>query len=313
MRNSSVRCKGWVGGLVRRRGEVSTCVVVASLLVVMSGCTSARLNHFKSFAETGIAYADASDQLLRAAGALTIDETSQKLVLARSEGSLPPAQLESSIKRANEQDRRYLATLRDIQKHGKLMRNYFVAINTLATSGAPDSIGESAANMYGAMAQLGNQLRGTNVLGQGRPTLKAAVTFVVGRFQVKTLEDELKARSALLERELALQEALMEQLAAAMQAKLASQLAGDESALVVVPYTANANLPKDWTKQRARVLTAGASVDAANAAAKSAQKLRKAFVKLVENRYELADYQLVLQDLNEVVALVELIQTQTGN
>ncbi len=303
-------------GVFGLRFMLVACIAPLALLCPQ-GCTSARLNQFKNFAAAGIAYVDAADAVLNEAGDLVVDEDSDNLIMTRDH--LSEAQRTSTIQKFNDQDQRYLKILYDIRRHNRLLRDYFVALAELAGREARSQIGKSTKSLYDSLSKL-HQAIGKAQIKDGKAIgtlMEPAVTLAVAQFQQAALEEELRERAQLIERELALQHAAMKAVARVMKSRLESTLTADESTKIVLPYAGKGTppvdkLPRTWKADRRRILKARVSSDSVDAVEKVARRLQSNFVKLVNNEFDLDDLHLMIQDMNDVIALMEMLQDDTS-
>ena len=109
--------------------------------------------------------------------------------------------------------------------------------------------------------------------------IPSVVPIVVASLKAKTLEKELQARGALIERELALQQALFTALAQEIKTDLTVELSEREIDEVIKPFASNSEVPNDWAATREDVLSAMVASQNAGAAA-TANELRLSFQKL---------------------------------
>jgi hypothetical protein len=270
-------------------------------------CSSVHINQFKNFSQAGIAYSEAANVVLKEAGRTVIDESSDTLILVRH--TLTEDERKGEITRKNKNDREFLDIFADIGRHASLLRDYFSALGALAESGAPTQIGKSAGALYGALSNLHSKIENASIAGKPvKDLMEPVVTLTIAQIQLAALEKELKERGAAIERELALQHAAMKAVSEGMKGRLEAVLKSRESTEVVLPYIGEGRppknqLPKSWSKRRREILAAMASVESLTAAAEAANKLKMSFETLIKNEFSLGDLQLLLQDINRVVAV----------
>ena len=282
-------------------------VISMAVLATLPACQSARVNQFEEFSKVGGAYVEAADAVFGEARRAVIKESSDTLMLTRSARSME--QRKQDLESNDARDLQFLAVLKDIQKHNRLLRDYFAALGALAESDAPTEIGTSAQSVYGALAKLSPEIEKASIGGSAiKDLIKPAIKMIVAAFRHAALEKELNDRAALIERELALQDAAMQAVAEGLKARLVELNTSRKAQDVDLPYIQDGTLPKKWAERRYELLDATSSSEAATAAADAASKLRLAFQALVRNEFSAADLQLILQDIGEVLELIELLK-----
>jgi hypothetical protein len=291
--------------LCRNMAAVALLIAAISL----AGCTTtARINQFKDFSTVGVAYTKALDPLLDSAGEAAIDANS--LVL---EKAFPTLKKEDAVTRATELDkhnnllRERLAVLNDIKLHAHLLRSYFQALGSLAESDAAEGIGTGASEIVNQLGKISPKIEAAKIgTASVADFVGPVVKIAVKNFQMAALDRELAARSAVIERELELQSAALQAITRIMRADLKYQSNMKMYKEVYAPYSKDASLPKDWIKKRKVNLTSEVSVSAADAAAKAAKDLKRAFISLVEGGFTSSDIPAIINDINAILDMVEL-------
>ncbi len=292
----------------RPPGLKGMLLVTALVCGLNYGCTTARVNYFKSFAEAGTAYSDAVSTLTQQSGQVAIDADS--LILMKARDDLQPSERGPTIVEHDNLLRERLRILGMVRRHAQLLRSYFVSLAALANSDAPSGIGTSTEGVINALGGLNREIGEAKVGGEPIAKFaKGAATIIVAQFQNAALENELKLRSKAIEREIDLQQAAFDAIAAQVRTDLQIALNRQESLEVVDPFKEpNKNLPGDWLTRRREILSANLSLEAITAAADAARNLKSSFVALVENRFSPVDYQAMVKDISEIVTLIEMIQ-----
>jgi hypothetical protein len=122
------------------------------------------------------------------------------------------------------------------------------------------------------------ELGGINIASK----IPAVVKFAVRRMRSKALEQELRERGEIIEREIALQEAALAAVNQMMQTDRQALIKAGSAELVSSPFARAPELPEAWLERRRRMLTIESRVPSADAAVKAAAKLREAFIALME-------------------------------
>jgi signal transduction histidine kinase len=284
------------------------CSLLLAAAVGLPACTTARIGQFERFADAGVAYAGAVDALSLEAVNAAVDADSA--VLARARGSLTVDERARTVLEHNDLLRQRVELMRDLQRHAALLQGYFLGLAALAESDAADTIAAETESLAESIEVLGARIRNESVGGEPLGDLAgAAAGIAVARFQREALEHELRARAALLERELELQRVAMEAIADELRTDLTAILGQRELEEVVEPYrSSSSSLPRSWAQRRREILAATTAADSVDAAASAAAGLKRSFRALVENHYTLADYRAVLSDVNAIITLLEYVR-----
>lgn len=298
--------RGWLPPVV------GVLLLVASLQF-LGGCAAARLTQFHNFAQAGTAYTKASQVVLDEAGSAAIQEDS--LVLEKNREGLTTAEARRNfINGQNQELRKRLALLEDIGRHGRLLQSYFETLAVLSDPKAPDSLGTAAQGVFNSIAALSPAIKDASLGGvKIGDRIPQATNFVVQVFKQKALENELKARSAAIERELALQEAAFAVITSTLEADLTVQLQLQETQDVIEPFASPKDLPKGWATRREEILRAKVAAGSSKAAQEAAAKLRESFVALVENRLSEPSIADIIAAINSMLKSVEAIKKATPN
>ncbi len=277
------------------------------MALVLAGCTTARVNQFKQFAEAGIAYVEAVDALTREAADASVNADSA--VLARTRSAVPQDDRARTVLEHNQLLKQRLEILADLRRHAGLLGAYFVALGAMTDPDTPAEVGEAASEFIESMAAVGGRLRTARVGDLAVDDFTGKVVEIsVASFRHAQLERELRLRAAVLERELDLQHAAMRAVVEAMATDIGVVLRHNEQVDVVDPFRGNAKLPKTWAKRRREILTATTAVASADAAALAALKLGEAFTALAENRFGAVEYLAVMGEIRRTLDLIAAIR-----
>ena len=301
---------------VSTRGRSHTCSVLsalflAGLLQITSGCAAARLTQFHNFAQAGTAYTKASQVVLDEAGTAAIEADS--LIAQKGRDGLRTAdERRQFIIGDNQELRKRLVLLGDIGRHGRLLQSYFETLAALADPKAPATLGTAAQGVFDSIGGLSPAIKSASLGGvKIADHIPQATNFVVQVFKAKALENELKARSKAIERELALQEAAFTVITSTLETDLAVQLQLEETEDVIEPFAAPKDLPKGWAARREEILRARVAAASSKAAQEAAAKLRESFVALVENRLSEPSIAGIIAAINSMLNSIEAIKKAT--
>lgn len=281
-------------------------VPVASLLL-LGGCGS-RVSQFKDFGEAGVKYADTMNKLLDASGGVSIDASSAFLINQRS---IPGDAGElNKLKESDEQMKERVQILNAIAEHNRLLSTYFEVLAGLAGSNAGTEIGTGTTGIVNELSKLNPRISKATLRKGAAPigSLVGPVTeLVVASFQQAALERELKRNAKTIERELELQVAAMQAVATIWKSDQETIIEGNKK-INQEQFLKDNALPGNWAANRKAILTASTSTKLADSAREAAKKLKEAFVKLAENKVDVVDIPVLVNDLKKVLELIELVK-----
>ena len=277
-----------------------------AILVCTVGCAAARTNHFNTFAEAGKMYVTASQTVIKDAGTAAVETDTQFLVAHRSD--MDPQQRRSTLTQSDTLLRQRLELLRLVSVHAELLQQYFEALSALSDPKTGGSLGTAAQSCFDSIKGMSPKLKEGKIGGMDVSSFMPAVTApVVAEFKARALNEELHARSEAMTRELALQQAAFSLIAQELKTDTQEQL-NFKQTKSINEYVANAPLPGDWASDREAILSTPTTVASAEAAAKAAAQLRKAFTALVENRPESGNLSALMSDISNVITMAQGIQ-----
>jgi hypothetical protein len=202
----------------------------------------------------------------------------------------------------------WVAILRDLRRHGRVLQRYFQALAAIAESKAPEAAAAAAGETFTALSSLSTTLKSSQAGAVVPPLTK----LVVGSFKVRALENELKQRADAIAAEIKLQEVLFQIVGDTLRTDLRVQLNTMETGQVIAPFAADAALPSSWGTTRETFLKASASAESADAAARAAAAMQEAFTALVQNRFDHAAFNSLLDDIGEVLSIAEQLAPASG-
>ena len=262
-------------------------------------------------ARAGIAYAGKAAPLLDEAFELAAAVDSGALVAARR--GLSSEQRRDRLREFDAVMTERLKEYAAAKRHNDLLRAYFLALRTLLEPDGPKGIGAAAKRLTTELGKLSPRLKkarmgDVSVIGLIEP----ATRITVSSFKSAALRQELEARGAAIERELAVQEALVTALARQTRADREVLSARFRDGEVVEPYVSAARLPKTWPARRLRSLRGAGDVEAAQAAEKAVRSLRKAYVAALEGRLDNARAAELATTVEGFVELVSRLGAEAG-
>jgi hypothetical protein len=274
-----------------------TGLVLAVALV--SGCGAARAGRFEAFAAVGMKYTQARNEFLR--HSLDVNIERDTLELRKQHGALDAAGRARVLTEQDKIVQERIAILADLERHGAVMSQYFVALARLASPQADANAAAAAARLSGELGGLTDALAKKSIAGNPISVLLGKATgMAVGGFRNRALERHLKTHASTVQRELALEEELLRVLTEEMIADRKTLQVNERRTLLVPPFRADAP-PPEWDAERKRFLLAEVDLTRARAAQDAARHLRMVFESLAGGAEDsgLAALQMAIDQVNQ--------------
>ena len=285
------------------RPLVLSAVFAAGL--ALSGCDSARLDQFSSFAAAGTVYVTACHTFLADAGTAFLAGSSAALVGARQMAAggqtSDPSFYRKNLLRDDQEQAAYLRNLQVIDNHAALLGAYFAAITTLTSDENATAAATRMDGLADAIAAFNPQV-GSLKFGEKEVAsfLEPASKLVVAHFAVKALDANLSRNAKVIDEALSLQEAAVAAISQQMKAALEASLNEEEVQQVVDPYLAAGPLTRAWAARREAYIRRRTSVTSAGAAEKAIRKLHDAFRTLVASKDAKVDFPGLVQSIGQM-------------
>lgn len=285
------------------RASARLYAALFALSLFLTGCATARLTQFNTFAQAGITYTTASQTVITDAGNAVVNTDSAILIKSRTD--LNEAQRRAAVTTSDTLLKQRLQVLQLIGAHGRVLQAYFQALASLSDPKATNSIGTAAQGVYASFAKidpaLTNAKIGSTSVSSFIPTVIAPI---VATFKAHALNDELHARSADIAKELALQEAAFSAIASEFKTD-AQVLQNIHETDSINQFASSTALPADWSTVRLPLLSTPVTVASADAAAKAAAQLRTAFTALVADQLDSNGFALLLGDISNILTIAK--------
>jgi hypothetical protein len=274
-------------------------MAMALAAALLSGCGAARAGRFEAFAATGLNYAQVRSQFLRHSLDVSIERDT--LELRKQHEALDAAGRARVLTEQDNIVRERIAILSDLDRHGALMSQYFLALARLASPQADANAAAAATRLSGELGGLTNALSKKTLNGNPISELLGQATgLAVGRLRNRALEKHLKEHSQTVQRELALEEQLLRVLTDEMIADRRALQAHERRTVLVPPFRGD-RPPPEWDAERKRFLLVEVDLTRARAAQDAAQQLRRVFESLAggANDGGLAELQAAIARVNQ--------------
>ena len=262
--------------------------VIAIVVLITTLCGCASRSAYVAFADSGVAFNNVVLQVSASSRRLTMDRGSE-LLLSEMAGR-SKAQLKAKLEREDKSDRLRLQALNQLDNISKLMKSYFGALKALASTNAPQQIGEE---LNTAATNLTNFVK-TARSGDGAKISAAApaVSGIAGGLAGFTvdaaLKRELNDRADVLERAFDLQEFALKKLVGIVDEDIKTIADKRRVRLVRDPYVSSrltsTSAQNAWIKNRADLALLPSKVAAISDAKKQLKTMRDNFVRLRDGK-----------------------------
>lgn len=277
-------------------------LMLAILATLATGCASTE--QYAQFARAGTVYTAAVDRLLIAAGNTAIDKTSEALLQDDELSN----QTRGNYEDLSQKNKDYLKVIFRLRDHARLLARYFSLLDELANSDAPDRAQQAIGGVADALNTSGGLLRKSELVPD-KEVFTSVTNISVGFIIRGLLKKELKERKKAIQIELKTQEELLKALNNDIQQNLGQILSRQEERLVIKPLiearpVAN---PDGWIARRRKIITTECKLEELKTASDAARKLREAFEALVTGKLSLQRINILLTDLESILAVAETI------
>lgn len=279
-------------------------MVLALVVALVSGCGAARAGRFEAFAAAGMNYAQARNQFLR--HSLDVNIERDTLELRKQHGALDAAGRARVLTEQDKIVQERIAILADLERHGSVMTQYFLALARLASPQADANAAAAAARLSGELGGLTNALGQKSIGGNPISSLIGQATgMAVGGFRNRALERHLKEHAKTVQRELTLEEELLRVLTDEMIADRKALQANERRTVLAPPFRGNTP-PPEWDAERKRFLLAEVDLTRARAAQDAARHLRMVFESLAGGSDDggLATLQFAIEQVKQFIGPV---------
>jgi len=292
-------------------------VIIGLLLAGLTSCTTQPVNESKVFAEAGIAYSEAMDDLMKTTIDVVIEKDSRTLLYLQSLTNLANkqaerAKLEKYLSKHDEEIKKPLTALNELHKSNRHLKQYFINLNALATANVSDAASKS-------LEQLSDTINASNAKLNKYPDLVVSVKekqalssvsgYVASTFQSSQLRNTMKRDARIISEQLLLNEKMIVLLSNMILQARRVDAAREYKTKVIRPYKKKAiSNEAAWKSFRKDILIASYFDATLERARESAQQMRTIWHSMVENKPDIVSIELFIQDVNDIVAVAEQVK-----
>lgn len=270
----------------------------------------ASLGEYQKFALAGKEYATALDTLLVTSGNYFVDSDSE--ILLRSDLQEPEID-KKNYSEITAIDEEWLVLVSRMRQHTDLLKRYFIALETLATSDAPERSEKATEKIFQELNNVSLALQASPRISNEVGSAISLIPKIILSQKIRgALREELEQRKEVIYRELAIQEYVLKFLTIQLQKNLKTIRDNQDDRLVLPAYAASNPIsnPDEWIIQRRKIRTMTLSIEALNNATRASKEFKEAFQLLLEDKFTIGRANALLSDIESLLSLAEELKQQ---
>ncbi len=280
-------------------------VAIVSMALVACG---ASVDEYKKFASAGKDYATALDSLLVSSGGIFVNANSE--VLLQSDSQIIALDSKRFISENQIADE-WLVLIGRMRKHTNLLKRYFLTLESLASSTAPEEARKASEGIFISLESISASIQGSSIVSKSLGNALSTIPQIILSEQIKgALRSELQQRKNTIYRELLLQGFVLKLLTSQLRTDLGIIQNSRDTRNIYAPYiSGNPISNKDaWVDQRRDVRTLTLSIEAIDSANKASEEFQKAFELLLEDKFTVSRANAFLAEVDSLLKLAEGIK-----
>lgn len=283
----------------------ASMVAIVSIALVACG---ASVDEYKKFASAGKDYATALDSLLVSSGGIFVNANSE--VLLQSDSQIIALDSKRFISENQIADE-WLVLIGRMRKHTNLLKRYFLTLESLASSTAPEEARKASEGIFISLESISASIQGSSIVSKSLGNALSTIPQIILSEQIKgALRSELQQRKNTIYRELLLQGFVLKLLTSQLRTDLGIIQNSRDTRNIYAPYiSGNPISNKDaWVDQRRDVRTLTLSIEAIDSANKASEEFQKAFELLLEDKFTVSRANAFLAEVDSLLKLAEGIK-----
>ncbi len=281
--------------------KIASSIFLTTLALLLGAC-GANVDEYKNLSQAGQKYSEALERLLIKSGNITIDRTSEDLIVEDISGNnITPARYSSRSK----QDKIALVSLQRIVTQVRLLKSYFKQLELLANSDSPAIASSRAASIGGNISQLTGVMKSQDVLLKN--FVPSVVKISISANIRQSLRNELTLRGKTILEALEIQERLVGFLRGSIESNMGAIAESREIRDVVPPIISTNPIrdPDEWIKLRRDTLTYSQTVSELTEASQSLAEFKYLFKAILEDKVTSARIESFLKETDDFIKLFE--------
>lgn len=302
----------------KRQSAPSLLIPFCIALLLFSGpaCTQA-IKESQDFSGVGIRYADAMAELIDFTVDTVIDDDSENLLYTLKLTSLPDKEkekklLEKRLKKHDEDIKSLVSTLGRFRGYTATLKTYFVNLQALAGSNAPDNAALAVAELSASINHANKTLLDAEKLAitdKEKDAFGALAGLAAKGVKSAKLSAALQRDAPIIDEQLLLQEKLLAKLAGILRHSAKKAYINERKIIILKPYkNKKINNPSKWKKERKRLIKSTFFVTSLDKATKTARQMRLVWGYIVEGGTSLESIGMLISDINEMTAALHQLK-----
>jgi hypothetical protein len=287
---------------MKGNANIRQIVTAIFLVTLISGCRSN--DDYNKLGEAGIKYIDAVNLLLDESAKARVDLSSEQILANDKISNIDPNEYTGT----SDRDRKRIKYISLIVQHNSMLKKYFLLLQELANSDAPQKAQTEIEKVAKNLTSLGSVIR-TGAAGNpggSTATLGSGVNFIV-KLQIReALKQELEKRGKLISNELKIQEEALEKVGKIMLEDKEKTSKLQENRLVVRSIVLPSPISDEtgWIKTRQSILMMTIMSENLKSASSTLSDFRDVFESFLEGKSDIKSVNIFLSEVEAFVKLV---------
>ena len=277
---------------------------IALIGASLAACDASH-EEYQKFATAGKEYAIAIDTLLVTSADYFVDANSE--ILLRSDRQEP--ELDSrTYSETTATDDRWLVLIGRMRQHTILLRRYFIALENLATSDAPEQAQQATDNIFKQLNAVSTDIQGNPLVPNHIDSALSRIPQIILSEKIEgALREELEQRKESIYQELVTQELVLKLLTSQLQTNLRTIRDNQDNRLLLPPYAAREPITNsdEWILKRRNIRTMTVSIETLNNATQSSEEFKESFQLLLEDNFTTERANALLSDIDSLLNVAE--------
>lgn len=292
-----------------RKNRINAVSLAPILGLLLTSC-GASIAEYQKFAAAGKEYYGAVELLADSFKDIIIESSSEKLL--RNDTQNEPVEV-ALYTRVADDEAQAIDLLAGLKLHSRLLKRYFLALENLATSDAPDRAQAATNSIVEELTGISAQLSSNPwVIAEEKKAGISAIPALALKYKIKgALGSELLNRKDTIYRELLLQEYTIKAINSIIASELDNIRENRENRSIYLPYISETPIDnKDgWVKKRVEIKALPVTIQALTSVENTATKLREAYTELLSDDLTLTRARILLTEVEEFADVVNKIKS----
>jgi hypothetical protein len=272
----------------------------------------ASLEEYQKFATAGKEYTSALDSLLVISGNYFVDANSETLLRSDLQEPEEDAKNYSQITKLDDE---WLVLIGRMRQHNNLLKRYFVALENLATSDAPEQAKSATEKIFNQLNSVSTDIQGSPIVSAKLGSALSTIPKIILSRKIKgALREELEQRKEAIYRELTIQDLVLKLLTIQLQKNLKIIRDSQDNRSILPPYASTNPIdnPDEWIEKRRNIRTMTLSIEALNNANQASEDFKESFQLLLEDKFTVGRANALLSDVESLINIAETIKKGTN-